>query len=55
MAGLLQYEPTPIVEQLVELALEDPCGLLVTLAQDDTLRQRVPEQRRTNVTLETLV
>jgi len=30
-AGLLAYEPTPIVEELVENVIENPCGLLATL------------------------
>ena len=31
VAGLLEYEPTPIVQDLVEVVIEDPCGLLATL------------------------
>jgi len=42
VAGLLEYEPTPIVEELVEVVIEDPCGHLATLTRDNTLRQRVP-------------
>ena len=31
MSGLLEYDPTPIVEELVEVVIEDPCSLLATL------------------------
>jgi len=31
VAGLLEYEPTPIEAELVGLVMEDPCGLLATL------------------------
>jgi len=54
-AGLLKYQPTPIVDQLVEAVIEDPCGLLATLTQDNTGRQRVPEQLRSNVIFQTFV
>ena len=55
MAGLLEYEPTPIAEELVEVVIENPCGLLATVTRDNTVRQRVPEQRRSNVTFQTFV
>jgi len=31
MSGLLEYKPTPIVEELVEVVIEDSCDLLATL------------------------
>jgi hypothetical protein len=34
VAGLLEYEPTPIAEELVGMVIEDPCGLLTTLTHD---------------------
>ena len=55
VAGLLEYEPTPIVEELVEVVIENPCGLLATLTGDNTVRQRVPEQGRSNVAFQTFV
>jgi len=55
VASLLEYEPTPIVEEEVEVVIVDPCGLLATLTRDNTVRQRVPEQRRSNVTFQTFV
>jgi len=55
VAGLLEYEPTPIAEELVEVVIENPCGLLATVTRDNTVRQRVPEQRRSNVTFQTFV
>jgi len=55
VAGLLVYESTPIVEELVKVVIEDPCGLLATLTRDNTVRHRVPEQRRSNVTFQTFV
>jgi len=54
-AGLLGYEPTPIVEELVENVIENQCGLLATLTWDNTARQQVPEQRRSNVIFQTFV
>jgi len=29
VAGLLEYEPTPIEAVLVGIVIEDPCGLLI--------------------------
>ena len=55
MAGLLQYQPTPVVEKLVEVVIEDLCGLLATVTRDNTVRRRVPEQPRSNVTFPTFV
>ena len=55
VADLLEYEPTPIVEELVEVVIEDPCGLLATLTRDNTVRQRLPEQRSSNVTFQTFI
>ena len=39
VAGLLEYEPTPIEAELVGMVIEDPCGLLATLTRDNTVRQ----------------
>jgi hypothetical protein len=55
VAGLLEYEPTPIAEELVGMVIEDPCGLLTTLTHDQTVRHRVPEQKRSNVTFDVFV
>ena len=55
VAGLLKYEPTPIAEELVEVVIENSCGLLATLTQDNTMRQRVPEQPWSNLTFQTFV
>jgi len=55
VAGLLEYEPTPIEAELVEIVIMDPCGLLATLTRDNTVRQRVPEQNRNNVTFQSFV
>jgi len=52
VAGLLEYEPTPIEAELVGMFIEDPCGLLANLTQDNTVRQRVPEQNSNNVTFQ---
>jgi len=54
-AGLLGYKPTPIVQELVAVVIVDPCGLLATLTRHNTVRQRVPEQRWSNVTFQTFV
>jgi len=43
MAGLLEYKPTPIEVELVDMVIEDPCGLLASLTRDNTVRQRVPQ------------
>jgi len=37
------------------MVIEDPCGLLASLTRDNTLRQRVPQQNRNNVTFQSLV
>jgi len=55
VAGLLQYEPTPLIEELVEKVIENPCGLLATLTGDNTVRQRGPEQCRSIVIFQTFV
>jgi len=55
VAGLLKYKPTPIVEELVKVVIEDPCGILATLIGDNTVTQRVLEQRRRNVTCQTFI
>jgi len=55
VAGLIEYEPTPIEAELVGMVIEDPCGLLTTLTRDNTERQRVPEQNRNNVTFQSFV
>jgi len=54
-AGWLGYKPTPIVEELVAEVIEDPCGPLATPTRDNTVRQRVPEQRWSNVIFQTFV
>jgi len=55
VAGLLEYEPPPIEAELVGMVIEDPCGLLATLTQDNTVRQRVPQQNRNNVMFQSFV
>jgi len=55
VAALLEYEPTPIEAELVGMVIEDPCGLLASLTRDNTIRQRVPEQNRNNVTFQSFV
>lgn len=40
---------------LVKVVIEDPCGLLATLIRDNTVSQRVLEQRRSNVTFQTFI
>jgi len=55
VAGLLEYEPTPIEAELVGMVIEDPCGLLATLTRDNTVRQRVPKHSRNIVTFQSLV
>jgi len=51
----LEYEPTPIEAELVGRVIEDQCGLLATLTRDNTVRQRVPQQNRNNVTFQSFV
>jgi len=55
VAGLLEYEPTPIEAEVVGMIVKDPCGLLATLTRDNTRRQRVPQQNRKNVTFPSFV
>ena len=55
VVDLLEYKPTPNVEELVEVVIEELCGLLATLTQDNTVRKRVPEQHRSIITFETFV
>jgi len=55
VAGLLEYDPTPIEVELVGMVIEDPCGLLATLTRDNTVRQRVPQQNRNNVMFQSFV
>jgi len=55
VAGLLEYEPTPIAAKLLGMVIENPCGLLDTLTRDNTVRQRVPEQNRNNVTFQSFI
>jgi len=55
VAGLLEYEPTPIGAELVGRVIDNPCGLLATLTRDNTVRHRVPEQNRNNVTFQSFV
>jgi len=55
VAGWLEYEPTPIEAELVDMVIEDPCDLLPILTRDNTVRQRVPQQNRNNVTFQSFV
>jgi len=55
VAGLLEYEPTPIEAELVGMVIEDPCGLSATLTRDTTVRQRVPQPNRNKVTFQSFV
>jgi len=49
LAGLLEYNCTPIEEDLVRMVIENPCDILANLARDNTVRERVPEQKRNNI------
>jgi len=55
VAGLLEYEPTHIEVELVGMVSKDPCGLLASLTRDNTVRHRVPQQNRNNVTFPSFV
>ena len=39
VVDLLEYKPTPNEEELVEVVIEEPCGLLAILTQDNTVRK----------------
>jgi len=54
VAGLLEYEPTPIEAELVGMVIEDPRGLLASLTRD-TVRQKVPAQNTNNLTFQSFV
>jgi len=55
VAGALEYEPTPIEAELVGIVIEDPCGPLATLSRDNTVRQRVPQHNRNNLTFQSFL
>jgi len=55
VAGLLEYEPTPIEAELVGMVIEDPCGRLASLTRDNPVRQRVPDKNRKNFTFQSFV
>jgi len=55
VAGLLEYEPTPIKPELVGMVIEDPCALLASQTRENTVRQRVSQENRTNVTFQSFV